>query len=93
MGDKLYPKIAIFDLTAIGDYSATGQIKKNLFGEWPQANILGISGAYGENVKILINRKRVDFTLEAAFAEVANFNPDLISVSYTHLTLLTILLV
>ena len=78
MGDKLYPKIAIFDLTAIGDYSATGQIKKNLFGEWPQANILGISGAYGENVKILINRKRVDFTLEAAFAEVANFNPDLI---------------
>ena len=78
MGDKLYPKIAIFDLTAIGDYSATGQIKKNLFGEWPQANILGISGAYGENVKILINRKRVDFTLDAAFAEVANFNPDLI---------------
>jgi FkbM family methyltransferase len=78
VNNQKYPKIAIFDLTAIGDYSATGQIKKNLFGEWPQAKILGISGAFGANVKILKNKKRIDFTLEAAFAEVMGFNPDLI---------------
>jgi len=78
MSNQKYPKIAIFDLTAIGDYSATGQIKRNLFADWPQENILGISGANGNNVKILKNKKRVNFPLEDAFAEISLFNPDLI---------------
>ena len=38
----LHPKVLVIDMTPIGHLSATGQVKKKLFAEFPQENILQI---------------------------------------------------
>lgn len=41
-GQVIFPRILVFDRTAMGDGSATGELKANLFTEWPAENYLQV---------------------------------------------------
>jgi FkbM family methyltransferase len=75
-----YPKVLLFDLTRIGDGTATGEIKKNLFADWPQTRLLQFYSSGAEDVSIsdFLCDDEVLYDLDYAFERISEFSPDVI---------------
>lgn len=79
-----FPKILLFDLTRLGEATATGELKGSLFRDWPKAHILQIFGGGQPTLGIYGNGEigKVDVAApqlrDQLKARIAAFAPDLI---------------
>lgn len=80
---KDYPRMLLIDMTAIGDGTATGEIKQNLLGDWPSEQLLQLGHMLPGN--IILSRGRTNGTASIlhvtpaeASAMVDAFDPDVI---------------
>jgi len=78
-----YPRLLILDMTAIGDFSATGEIKQNLLANWPLNRLMQI--AYHAPSDIALTRGRVKglpniviIEPSEGYALIEAFQPDVI---------------
>ena len=78
-----YPRVLLLDMTRLGSTSATGQLKKNWFAEWPKESFLQVYacgnqtlGLYSEINSKPLEQKYTDYY--ALLAECDRFSPDLI---------------
>jgi len=67
-----HPRVALFDMTKIGDPSATGQLKASLFEHWPKDKILQFHHIAPKTVGVALNGKNHSH-------QVHDSNPDLLS--------------
>ena len=74
------PRLLVFDLTAIGDHSATGELKASLFKDWPQKKLMQVFGASREQLGLMKNGSvRTYAPNSEAFSKAINrFDPDVI---------------
>lgn len=74
------PRLLMFDMTGIGDGTATGEIKANLFGDWPADRILQIARCGQGLVQVRRDASgkwvQSQVTTEAACAAIADFAPE-----------------
>lgn len=75
-----YPKVLLFDLTRIGDGTATGELKKSLFADWPRTGLLQFysSGVARVSISDFVNEDEVLSDLDYAFERIDAFSPDVI---------------
>ncbi|MGB3534815.1 MAG: tetratricopeptide repeat protein [Microcoleaceae cyanobacterium] len=78
-----YPRILIIDMTRMGGISATGQIKKTLFAQWPKEELLQVYsrnkqafGLFSEGGFVPLENEFSDE--DEVLKECIRFNPDLI---------------
>ena len=81
--NQVHPRVLIIDMTKIGSLSATGQIKKNLFAEWNQPNILQVHSLGQQDFGLYSLSEVVDLedeplSEEKAFRECLRFNPHIV---------------
>lgn len=77
------PRILVFDITPIGNGTATGEIKKNIFDGWPPERYLQIYNAGRGSLGVLSPDKEEDFIstpgdLSSVESAIREFNPELI---------------
>lgn len=77
-----FPRILVFDLTARGDGTATGEIKFNYFADWPVENYLQVFFKGGDRLGLIKNGVTSQFfelnTYNALSAIVEDFDPQVI---------------
>jgi GT2 family glycosyltransferase len=78
------PRLLLFDMTAIGDGTATGEVKANLFGDWPAGRILQVARqSQGQTPGLALVRRDADGRWQTtpasageATAAIAAFAPE-----------------
>ncbi|MFM8552616.1 MAG: hypothetical protein ACKOCD_09995, partial [Nitrospiraceae bacterium] len=76
------PRLLVLDMTAIGNRTATGEIKSNLLADWPGTRLLQI--AVGEKSGLAVVRRKGDsypvesVTAEKARIAILDFDPQVI---------------
>ena len=82
-GGNLFPRVLVFDLTAKGDGTATGEIKANVFANWPAQSYLQVFSK-GQNALGLdrLEDRRRTFKPTSGYDDlrkaIADFDPELI---------------
>ncbi|HCY54932.1 MAG TPA: hypothetical protein DF715_05210, partial [Oceanicaulis sp.] len=77
-----HPRMLVFDLTRLGDGTATGEIKRNVLGDWPKDRYMQVYNANGSALGII--RPDAETVLAGASdlspidAAVAAFRPEVI---------------
>jgi FkbM family methyltransferase len=75
------PRVAIIDLTLMGDGTATGELKANLLGHWPESRLLHVHGAASDliGVRGSIVGKDVSgtgYSVEEVISQLSDFDPE-----------------
>lgn len=80
-----YPKILILDMTAMGNGSATGELKSRLFNDWPYERIIQIASSGKERLMIVTPKEQDDGSYVTDYIEqnaaqeiIDNFAPEVI---------------
>ncbi|NKB82227.1 MAG: FkbM family methyltransferase [Nitrospirales bacterium] len=78
--EKTHLKLLIIDATKIGDGTATGEMKKNLLGEWPKEKLLQIYSVAYEKIGMYRGTSTEGYPVEAnkIHDDVKQYNPDVI---------------
>lgn len=78
-GQAIFPRILVFDRTALGDGSATGEIKANLFAGWPAERYLQVYHISNRKLGVTgVRKSSGEVSLEDIQSMVDDFAPDLI---------------
>jgi len=76
------PRILVFDLTLMGDGTATGEVKRNLFGSWPADRYLQVYNAGGNRLGVKSAHEKPVLIepsdLSALHRAIKSFKPELI---------------
>jgi FkbM family methyltransferase len=81
--NQVYPRTLIIDMTRLGSWSATGQIKQNLFANWSSGNLLQVYSRGNQELGLsteaeFIPGKDESWDEEHLFSECKRFNPRVI---------------
>jgi FkbM family methyltransferase len=76
------PRVLVFDLTCIGDGTATGEVKRAIFGSWPAERYMQVYNAGGNALGVKTGEDEPELMPgadpDALQAKVRSFRPDLI---------------
>jgi FkbM family methyltransferase len=75
------PRVAIIDLTLLGDGTATGELKANLLGHWPESRLLHVYGAGSDLIGVrgsIVGKdvSGVGFSVEEVVTLLWEFDPE-----------------
>lgn len=78
-----YPRLLIFDMTAMGNGTATGEVKANLLAGWPEDRLLQVARHGAEEIALVAPNGHGDYCsrptdIETAREAIHDFAPDVI---------------